>query len=184
MKQNSREDRVIKAVDTIEGQSDGLIHLSSGIVLKPKRVPNLMFAEMMRHFKRPNPPIVYNEDIGRNEENPNDPGYLEKLAGYNAEVTMAIVDLMVVSGTEVHSVPKSKDKPEDSGWREEMETVFESVGIKVENLVGKKLYLMWVKFYAAPSEDDISKIMEGVGRLSGVAESDVAEATARFRDNS
>ncbi len=182
-KQNSREDKVIEAVSNMDKRGDGLIRLSTGVVLKPRRIPNLMFAEVVRFFKRPKVPVVYIEDIGREEENPNDPAYQEAVAAYTNELSMAIVDLMIVSGTEINSVPKGFPKPEDDSWYEEFDAVFSMFGHN-DTLTTKKRYLKWVKFCAAPTEQDIASIMEGVGRLSGVSEEDVSDAITRFRDSS
>lgn len=182
-KSSVREDKVIEAVVN-EKKNDGLITLSTGVKLSPKRVPNLLFAEVIRKFKRPVIPVVYSEDLGRKVENPDDPAYTEALATYNSEITLAIVDLMIVGGTTLHSVPKNVYAVEDDRWIEDMDVILEHIVDEPLKLSGKKRYMYWVKYYAGPNEDDISNIMSEVGRLSGVAEEDVTDAVDRFRHNS
>jgi hypothetical protein len=42
-------------------------------------------------------------------------------------------------------------------------------------------YLAWVKGVAAPLDEDINLLLEALGRLTGVAESDVLDAVEKFR---
>jgi hypothetical protein len=175
---SNREDRV---VDTIQRTQtlDSIVRLSTGVELNVKRVPTAIFPDIMRNFPRPKPPRVMNEDMGRVEENPNDPDYIEDVTRWNNELSLSIMDAMIVMGTTLHSVPKGVQKPEDTDWVFDVEVSGLSVGNNP-----RKRYLMWVKFVAAPGDDDLQGIMEAVGRLSGVASGDVDDAVAQFRDNS
>jgi hypothetical protein len=181
MANRNREDSVIEAVESSKTDSNGLIRLSTGVVLKSKRVSNMLFADVMRKFERPKAPFWTNPDTGRDEENYDHPGYKEKMEAYNADISVAIVELMILVGTENHSVPKGFNNVNDN-WDEDYKLILGEDRIGVSG--SRKRYLMWVKYVAAPSQEDINKIMEAVGRLSGVAEEDVAEAVERFRDNS
>lgn len=175
----AREDKVVEVIrNAANGDADNLIHLSTGVVLKPSRVPNLLISEVVSKFKRPEPPTVFIEDIGRSEQNPNDPTYIDLVNQWQVEMTTALVDTMILVGTEVHSVPKGFSGPSDEGWTKKIHILGIDPGTDEY-----KRYLMWIKFHAAPSEKDISTIMEEVGRVSGVSESDVSEAIQQFRDN-
>lgn len=158
--------------------SDGLIHLSNGVVLRPSRVPTMVFPEVMKRYPRPTPPRVFIEDLGREEENPGDPEYIAKLQTYNSELGIAMVDVMIVLGTEFVSAPKDFPKISDSKWASKLKAAGFS-GIDDPS----QRYLMWVKYVAAVDDSDLNAIMEGVGRLSGVSEQDVSEAITNFRDN-
>jgi hypothetical protein len=160
------------------GGNDGLLRLSTNVVLKPVRVPNMIFPEVMRRYARPRPPRVMIADLGREEENPNDPTYLAQLEAYNSELGMAMVDTMIVMGTELVSAPKDFPKPAEARWADKLK----AAGFTITSEPIQR-YLMWVKYIAAPSDEDIQLIMEGVGRLSGVSEKDVSEAIDTFRDN-
>jgi hypothetical protein len=118
-----------------------------------------------------------NEDIGREEENLADPNYLEAYARYQSELSVAVIDTMVLMGTEVESLPDGIYSPEDDGWTRKLRVLKINPG---EDEMER--YLMWVKYYSAASDEDITKIVETVGRLSGVAEEDVSEAITQFRD--
>jgi hypothetical protein len=161
--------RVTKADDTFT--------LSTGVVLKPTRVPSMVFPELMSRMERPKPPRVFIEDIGREEENPADPDYQSRLEIFNAEYTKAIIDTMIILGTEVVYVPDNVAKETDTRWTLKIK----ALGIVPTDEIQR--YLLWVKFVAATDNKDIEAIMREVGRLSGVSEEDVSEAVETFRDN-
>jgi len=175
------EEKVVQAVSDAEsGGGHSLIRLSSGVTLKPKKVNGFLIQEVMRQFQKPKPPLVMNEDLGREIENDSDPGYIQAMTDYNVEITIAIVDLFIVAGTELHgAVPKGIPGLNDLSWQNDLE----AIGIRVGPNPSKK-YILWVKFVAAPLEEDTTEIMSGVGRMSGVAEADVKIAAERFRTNS
>lgn len=176
MKQ-SRESTVVQAVRGMSKNSDSLVSLSNGVVLKVRKVPNMIFLEVMHRFTPPKVPVVMNEDLGRKEENPNDPTYVDEYNRYQADLSMAIVDTMVLMGTSVYSVPEEIDGPSDESWSRKLKILHIVPG---EDEMER--YLMWVKYYAAEDDTDITKIVEAVGRLSGVSEEDVAQAVGQFRD--
>jgi hypothetical protein len=156
---------------------DNTFALSTGVVFKAIRVPSMVFPELMARMERPKPPRVFIADIGREEENPSDPDYIAKLDVFNAEYTKAIIDTMIVLGTEVLSVPDDIKKDNDELWLKKLKALRMFPEDEIQR------YLLWVKTVAAPLDDDIQSIMREVGRLSGVSEEDVSEAVETFRDN-
>jgi hypothetical protein len=169
---------VSKAIRQLKETPDSFISLSTGIILKPVRVPNMIFPEIMSRFEQPKVPRVFVEDLGREEENPSDPDYISATNTYQVNLSKAIVDTMIILGTEVHSIPEGMDDEAGSKWLKKLKVLNINPG---DDEVLR--YLYWVKFYAAPSEEDIQKIMEGVGQLTGVSETEVKEAVSQFRDN-
>jgi hypothetical protein len=168
-----REDKVVSLANTLEKK--GMIELSTGIVLRAKKVPNMVYADLTRKFPRPKPPRVFIKDIGREEENPDDPNYIAALDAWNSDVALSMVDVMILLGTAIESVPEDMEKPDGTQWSEDLEIIGLPIGTNQ-----RKRYLMWVKHYAAPSDEDIALITEQVGKLSGVSEKDVADAV-KFR---
>jgi hypothetical protein len=173
-------DKVIDAVENSgNGTSHGIITLSTGVQLQCRKISPLLMTDVMRQFQKPRVPMFYNEDLGREEENPNDPIYIENLDNYNRDMSLAILDTMIVAGTSIKYVPEDVENVDGTEWRETME----AAGIKItENK--KRTYLFWVKHVAATSDTDTGIIMEGVGRMSGVAASDVDSAVKQFRNRS
>jgi hypothetical protein len=157
--------------------TSSLITLSTGVVLVPIRVPNMVFPEVMARLERPKPPRVFIEDIGREEENIADPDYISRVGAWQSEFSKAIVDVMIVLGTEIESIPEGFEIPESDNWTKKL------AALKLRPHDEIERYLLWVKMVAAPSETDIQLIMEKVGQLSGVSEKDVSDTVDQFRDS-
>lgn len=176
-KQNS--DRIVsEAVRSIRKPADSFITLSTGVKIKPIRIPNMIFPEITNRFEKPPIPRVFIEDLGREEENPNDPVYIEKLSEWQNAFSKAIVDTMIVLGTETVFVPGDVEKETSQRWLGKLKVI----GLDPGNDEILR-YLYWIKYVAAPMDEDIQSIIEGVGKLAGVSESDVTEAIDQFRDN-
>jgi hypothetical protein len=176
MKQ-SNTNKVVQAVKSVKTETGSLIVLSTGVTLHAERVPNLIFLEVTRRFKAPKVPRYMNADLGREEDNPGDPDYIEAYNQYQADLSVAVIDTMVVVGTSLASVPEGVYGPSDEGWTKRLRIIGIDPG---EDEMER--YLKWVKYYAASKDEDINRIAETVGRLSGVAEEDVAEAIDQFRN--
>lgn len=158
-----------------ERKKDNTVALSTGVILKVKSVSRMLLGDLMRKYERPKPPLVFNKDIGRQEENVNDPDYKARINKYDTDVAMGVVDVMIMMGTELKSVPKGISAL-DSDW----DDGYDALGINVGS--GKKRYLNWVKHIAAPDDEDVNNIINAIGKLSGVAEDDVNTAANLFRD--
>lgn len=144
---------------------------STGVKLRLNRIPRLLVGELAK-IVRPKPPIVFIEDKGRSEENPNDPTYIEAMTQYNIEVSVKMVDMFILFGTEVVSIPDGMIRQDDPKIKDKLRII----GVKIDN--EDDMYLAWIKYFACPADDDIQAITDGVGRLSGVSEKDVDDALA------
>ena len=162
----------MKVVEAIETQESDLITLSSGVVLRAKQAPPLILIKVMAAFQRPKPPVYVNKTLGREVENPDDPEYLERVQAYKTESSNALLNALILLGTEIVSVPKGMPKPDKDDWLEEYQTL--GIGGHPENKSWR--YLTWVTFKAVLSEKDLSLIQAAVGRRSGVPESAVKSA--------
>ncbi len=65
--------------------------LSNGVVLRLKSVPAFLAAQFTRKIQRPKPPRQFIERLGREEENPDHPDYLEALEKYATDLRMAYI---------------------------------------------------------------------------------------------
>jgi len=170
------EDRVINAVDNHKSSNGkDTFTLSSGVVLKAKRISGFLITDVMRQFERPRIPRVYIESIGREEDNPDDPDYLSRVETWERESSLAVLDTMFVAGTELVSVPDGMEGPDGNDWVE----MLDASGIQMSDNK-KRRYLLWLK-HVATNEDDITLISDEVGRKSGVVERDVETAAKQFR---
>ena len=151
-----------------------LIELSTGVVLRAKSVPTSLFADLVARFPSPKPPTVFIPEKGREEENPDDPRYLESVREQQARLAQAMSDAVILLGTSVEFMPDGFQAQSDSDWQDEIRLLGYDLHSK------RAVYLAWVKFVAAPRPEDYQAIWRAVGRLTGVTESDTADAVRRF----
>lgn len=179
-KSSEIEDRVLKAVSGSDNDTgNGSVRLSSGVILKVKKVSGFLMQEVIKQFPKPKVPMWHNEDMGRDEPNPDDPTYKEQLSERDANIGLAIIDLFIVSGTQLKDIPQGIPGPADDGWTDELEAIDMEISTKP-----MKRYLMWVKFVACPDENDVASIVSKVGQVSGVSEESVNSAAETFRSKS
>lgn len=156
--------------------SNGTIELSTGVVLRSKPVSRNIFADILSEHDAPIVPSVYNQDKGREEDNPQDPDYLAKMKRYNTQLARSMSDALIVLGTELESKPDSLPSSDDETWLEEVEL------LRVyKTRTRKGRYLAWVKTVAISTDEDFKAITDSVKRAMGVPEGDVAEQAKRFR---
>lgn len=170
-KKKEIEEKVVEAIDEMEAD-DALITLSTGVVLRGKAAPAMALIKVKAHFLRPKPPLWKSETLGRMIENPDDPIYKEQLDNHKTESTAAMLNTLILLGTDLVSVPKGFPKPESDDWLDELY----EIGIEIHPEKKRWRYLNWVMFKAAPKSQDTELISEVVGRLSGVSERDVQAA--------
>lgn len=167
----STEDRVIEVLDQT-GLNDRLIRLSSGVVLRAKQAPPLTLVKVMAAFPRPKPPTWFNQQMGREMENPDDPDYIERLKAHQTESSNAILNALILLGTELAELPKKYPGPDSNDWIDE----YAELGLPARPNSKGWRYLTWVTFKAVQNENDLIAIRDAVGRLSGVPEDAVQSA--------
>lgn len=169
-KKTTEETPVAEAVEA--GQENNLIKLSTGVVLRGRAAPSLALVKVIASHKRPKPPEFYNEKLGRVIENAADPDYLARVKAYETESASDVLNVLILYGTEIVSVPKGMPKPESDTWLEEAREI--GLDVKPDNKSWR--YLNWVMLKAAPAAEDTQRIQEMVGSLSGVSERAVKAA--------
>ncbi|GAF79299.1 unnamed protein product [marine sediment metagenome] len=170
---------VVKGVNEEENRERGgedIVTLSSGVRLKIRAVPRNFIFAVTAKFEKPKVPRYMNEQKGKEEENPNDPNYLDATEKYLLNLADASNNVVLLRGTEIVGIPDDVPGPDSKQWKEEM-TVLEMSMIDNK----RARYLAWVKGIAAPLESDINGLFTEIGRLTGVSEEDVAQAAERFR---
>jgi len=169
------ETKVVEAVDKLDEKDENLITLSTGVVLRGIPAPALALIKVMSAFPRPKPPVYFNDKMGREIENPDDPDYLNRVKAHETESTAALLNALILLGTEVESIPKKFPKADSDEWIDEYREIMGTTApAKPDNKRWR--YLNWVIFKAAPKAEDMQVIQEVVGRLSGVPERAVQNA--------
>jgi hypothetical protein len=172
MVQPDTEGKTALAVDLATTPEDNTIRLSTGVVLRGKQANPLTLVKVMAAFPRPRPPTWRDPKMGREMENPDDPEYIERVKAWQMESSNAVLNALILLGTELDSKPKKVPGPDSDEWLEE----YELLGVPMNPANKSWRYLTWVTFKAAGTKEDLNKIQEVVGRLSGVPEKAVAAA--------
>ena len=159
--------------------------LSNGIVLKVKPVPLFLVQSAVTKLEKPRVPIVDIAEKGRKEPNPDDPAYLEALERYEALTIEAALDIGLVAGIEVVSIPEGVYGENDDGWLAPLEFL----GMEVDQRPNGRR-LSWLRYYAIASADDLANVSVVILRNLGLSEEEVGKAaeslpsgTVRGADN-
>lgn len=155
----------------------GCVTLSNGIVLKIKSVPPLLIRRALMQLRKPEPPTVFLEEKGRDEPNPNDPRYLDALDQWIEAQNTAALNVMLLCGTAVESVPDDVPAHTSDDWIEKLAAL--DITVNVSNQAAR--YLTWLQTVACESSEDLQLLGSAVGRSSGLMEGDVNRAVDSFR---
>lgn len=94
------------------GQQTADTFTVDGVTLRFVNVPASVVQDAVARLKPPQVPTWYNPDKARDEDNPNDPGYLLALERYGEEKGRVANDALIMFGVEVvEGFP-----PEDDKW--------------------------------------------------------------------
>lgn len=168
----------IQDEDTVEG----VLTLSTGVHLKPKRFPLWALRDAQRKIKEPVVPFVFVEDKGREEPNPNDPGYLAEVDEYTNKLSDVALNIALMLGCEVIDFPPEMPRPEDDQWIEDLLFLevldeAEAQDIRVDS---RRRNIVWMRYYAIADEKDIGAVMSGPLKKTLVAEEDVDASMRSF----
>ncbi len=154
------------------------ITVSTGVKFKVKKAPSMAFQAVARQWemKAPKVPVVLIEAKGRKEENPSDPDYVKALKKFEEDKGLGLFDAAILLCTEVVSIPENMEASDKEDWLENLKLI----GICPGN--GKReRYLSWVKYYAAPMDEDMVLLNNSIARENGVSEGDVSAAMAALK---
>lgn len=175
----SGDQKTLKIVEEALEKRKDIFELSSGVVLKTKAKinPSVIIDILSAVEKvRPEAPVIYIENLDREEINYDDPEYVDRLGRWETVSAGRIADALILLGTEIKSIPKGVEKPEGNAWIETLEVL----GFKLNRRSTPARYLAWVKHVAIQDQDDWEAITENVGRMAGVTEADVKRAQSSF----
>ena len=173
-------EKAAKAVDEVSeemsGQTDNLVTLSTGVVIKFKQIPPGIMIKVLTKIKKPEVPKIYIERDDVWVQNPDHPEHIKAMEWYELESSGFLLNVMLLKGTEIVKFDRRRTQgPESDGWLEDFKVL--GLDILADNKSWRKLN--WLLSVAAATDKDFEAISKGVGELSGVPEENVAEA-AKF----
>lgn len=94
-----------------------IIRLSTGYRARITPVSPGLLNQVQMSVQMPAVPTWYNDSKGKNEENPNDPRYLQQIERAEADRVMAALDAIVLFGVDiVDDEGNDVDAPDNDGW--------------------------------------------------------------------
>lgn len=195
---------------TRQAVHSGVYTSSNGIRITMKRVSRNLIVEAWSRVPEPKVPVVYLENKGREEQNPNDPDYLAALTRRQRQIG-ELTDLLYLT-LGIDKVEITDDSPllrgwaseqdggdpalrarpwDDDAWVEEIMTPFELakdqgldevVAPKIPERGKKTRLIAWLKYYALDNNEfaTLSRSLMFYAN-SAIKEDDVASATRSFR---
>lgn len=153
------------------------VTLSNGVVLKIKPMPPMLLTSVQNSIPEPAIPVVFLEDKGRDEPNPNHPEYIRAMNERAEALAMATSNLILYACTSAVSVPEGVFGPDDDGWVR----LTEMAGIKFDKNDKIERYLAWLRSYAVATIDDMNKVQTLPLQLAGTMETEVEAVQDSFR---
>lgn len=179
-RKNELESNAIRAASEALEQNPYLVKkeltLSNGIILKLKVIPPLLISSVGNTIPEPEVPVVFIEDKGRDEPNPNHPAYINALKKRDDELNLATMNLILYAGTELKFVPEGLYKPEDQGWRK----LALMAGMEFDENDPGECYIAWLRSYALSTLKDLEQSQTLPLMLAGVTEEEVARIANSF----
>ena len=154
------------------------VTLSTGVTVMPTTVSRLLIADAVKRVKRPKPPTIYIESKGRHEENETDPEYIEAVEQYEADMADILFNLLILRGMKVVHVPESVPSLESEEWIEDLKFL----GIEVPQSPRAR-FVAWVKYIAAPEEEDLTFLANKLRGTVGVPDAEVSSAADGFQSD-
>jgi hypothetical protein len=152
---------------------DDIVVLSTGIRARIVPVAASLIDSVANRLKPPKMPTFYNEEKGREEENPNHPDYMAALADYAQVRGQAVMDVMVMFGLELVD-----GVPEDKLWLRRLRFLekrgqLDLSGYDLDD--DFDLEFVYKKFIATGTED-----LAAIGRRAGLNKEAIEEAAQSF----
>lgn len=154
--------------------------LQNGTKLGIKAVPALLVLGITEKFPVPKVPLWHNEDKQRDEENPNDPLYIEAIQKHNQLIQDKTIDCFLLNGVVVQELGPDCEPADSDNWLETTEYLLE-VSI---SRTGAGRRAAWLRHHLIDNANELGDIVAQISIASGlVTEEAVAKAAETFRDN-
>jgi hypothetical protein len=155
------------------GQGDDIFALSTGVRVRLRPVSSSLVEEMKGAIKMPDVPVVWIEAKEREEENPNDPRYIQAVEEANSKRADAIFDALVTFGVELVD-----GLPEDETWIKKLKLLERRGKLDLSGFDLNDdfdLEFLYKRYVAVAGAD-----LEIIGGLHGFRPLEVARARAMF----
>lgn len=172
------QQQVQQAIVTVaeKEKPEPFITLSTGVILKVKKINYMIVQAVINQFKYPDIPEVFDKDRGRPIRNPDNPDYKKLCAEVDAHRMNAVADAIAAFGVDIHHIPDHITPIEDETWIKELALVH----IHVEKDFPAARQQAWINYVALKEADDIATLTKQFLSVMGVSEAAVAES---IRDN-
>jgi len=153
-----------------QGQDDDkIITLSTGVRVRLHTVSSTLTEDLRLAIPMPKVPVVWIEAKEREEENPNDPDYIEKCKEVDIGRGRAVIDALITFGVELVD-----DLPEDQVWLRKLKRLHVNLaGFDLDDPFDLEFLY---KRYVAVAGADLPLIY----RLNGLQPPEVAHARSMF----
>ncbi len=158
------------------------VQLSTGYWANIHPVSAPLIDEASARVPEPRPPIVFVDDKGREEPNPNDPDYLRELERLDVERSMAAIDVMIMMGVELVNEDGSPyDIDENGRWRKQLSMLAKMNRIdlaRYDMTDPDELEFVFKKYIATATAD-----IPMISTFSGLDAEEIEEAVRTFRSD-
>lgn len=144
-----------------------------GVHVSLVAVPVGLVQDAQSHIKPPKVPSYYNEDKGREEENPTHPDYLNAVQEYEEKRTQAALDTMIMFGIELDGLPT------DDSWLKRIKLLGKRGTLELSNVDfddSIEQEFLFKKYVVATTS-----VIQAIGAKTGVSREAIAQAKAGFR---
>lgn len=152
------------------------IRLRNGVLLGIRPMPPLLLNSVANSIPEPEVPVFFNDEKGRDEENPNHPNYVKALEERNREINLATINLILYACTYIKEIPEGVEKPTDEGWHR----LARMAGIDFNPEEEAECYLTWLRCMVETG-NDLLKLQTLPLQLAGVTEEEVDDLMESFR---
>lgn len=179
---NNANEAIVTLAKEHDGERNSLVVLASGVRARLMPVAAGMIEEAQSSIKPPTVPKWFNPDKDREEDNPNDPVYVQALRDTEVKQHQAALDAMIMfgvvlvdeDGNEI-GVPELGQWATRLRWMEKRGQIDLS-GLDLEDPMDREF--VYKKYIAVSPQDIIS-----VSRRSGFGEREIQKALDNFRDS-
>lgn len=176
MSENKQNPVVATAKEVRRGDQGESIVLSTGVRARLAAVGASLIEDAASRVDYPPVPTFYNEDKGREEENPNDPAYLKACADIDRQRARAANEAMVMFGVDLVDPIDF-----DGAWIKRLKWLEKRGRIELSEFdMDDEMDLEFLyKRYIAVGARDIVML----GKAIGMGRADLETALASFQDN-
>lgn len=165
--------RAVLEVARTKQESD-IVTLSTGVKARIKPVAAALLSQVTGFIQEPEIPTFYDEDRGRDVENPSDHNYILAVQSANQRRATAAMDAMIMFGVELID-----GIPADDTWLRQLRLMEQLGSMSLEGYDLKDplvLDFLYKKFVAVASDDLVL-----IGRRARLNDEDIASAADSFR---